>query len=206
MFDADFFNTVINALLAMSGWEVLAAVLGVIYVVLAARELHWCWIFAFVSTAIYTWLFWGGPVPMQAVLNFYYMGMAIYGFFLWQKKGAIEDDLLITSWSLRKQLGLIMLAGGLTYIVGIYLSQYQVSKNPYLDAGVTVFSVLNTWLMAKKVIQNWLNWMAIDTAAIVLYTQNEYYATVVMYIVYLFLSVAGFMSWRKLYRQQQIKN
>ena len=190
----------------MSGWEVFAAVFGIIYVILAARELHWCWVFAFVSTAIYTWLFWGSSVPMQAVLNFYYMGMAIYGFFLWQKKGAIEDDLSITSWSIWKQLGLIILGAGLTFVVGIYLSQYHVSQNPYLDAGVTVFSVLNTWLMAKKVIQNWLNWLVIDAAAIVLYTQNGYFATVVMYVVYLFLSVTGLISWRKIYRQQQIQN
>ncbi len=74
--------TVINALSAMSGWEAFAASLGIIYVVLATRESQWCWPFAFVSTVIYTVLFWEGQLPMQALLNFYYMGMAVYDYLL----------------------------------------------------------------------------------------------------------------------------
>ncbi|MFW5450138.1 MAG: nicotinamide riboside transporter PnuC [Methylophagaceae bacterium] len=202
MFDSSLFTTAINALSAMSGWEGFAAALGIIYVIFAARESQWCWPFAFVSTVIYTVLFWEGQLPMQAILNFYYMGMAVYGYMLWRKQGNVEDNLPITSWSIFSQLELILIGAFLSYIVGVYLRQYELSQNPFLDSGVTVFSVLNTWLMAKKVLQNWLYWIIIDAAAIVLYVQNGYYATVVMYSVYLILAVAGMISWHKLYRQQ----
>lgn len=192
----------INALLAMSGWEVFAAVLGIGYVVLAARESQWCWPLAFISTLIYTILFWDGQLPMQALLNIYYMAMAIYGYMLWRKHGLLEDDLPISSWSFIEQLQLILVGTFLTYAVGLYLTQSATSQSPYLDAGVTVFSVLNTWLMAKKVLQNWLYWIVINSAAIVLYAQNGYYATIVMFSIYLILAVVGFISWQKLYRQQ----
>lgn len=194
----------IDALLAMSGWEVLAAALGIGYVILAARESQWCWPLAFVSTLIYTLLFWEGQLPMQALMNFYYMGMAIYGYFLWRQHGNSEDNLPISSWSFLEQSQLILVGAFLTYAVGFYLTQSDASQNPYLDAGVTVFSVLNTWLMAKKVLQNWLYWIVIDSAAIVLYAENGYYATIVMYFVYLILAVVGFISWQRLYRQQAI--
>jgi len=192
----------IDALLAMSGWEVFAALLGIGYVILAARESQWCWPLAFISTLIYTILFWEGQLPMQALLNVYYMAMAVYGYMLWRKHGKTEDDLPISSWDLLDQLQLILIGGLLTYAVGLYLTQSAISKSPYLDAGVTVFSVLNTWLMAKKVLQNWLYWILINSAAIVLYAQNGYYATVVMFSLYFILAIVGFVSWQKLYRQQ----
>jgi len=204
MFSPELLNTVIDALLAMSGWEVFAAVLGIGYVILAARESQWCWPLAFISTLVYTILFWEGQLPMQALMNFYYMAMAIYGYLLWRRHGNAEDNLSITSWPIINQLQLILVGGFITYAVGLYLTQSAISQNPYLDAGVTVFSVLNTWLMAKKVLQNWLYWIVIDSAAIVLYAQNGYYATIVMYSVYLILAVIGFISWQKLYRQQAV--
>ena len=202
MFNAPLFNTVIDALLAMSGWEVFAAVLGIGYVILAARESQWCWPLAFVSTLIYTLLFWDGQLPMQALLNFYYMGMAVYGYLLWRRHGNSEDDLPIYLWSWLQQ-GLFLAVGSvLTLITAYYLDAINASQSPYLDAGVTVFSVMNTYLMARKVLQNWLYWIVIDSAAIMLYAQNGYYATIVMYFVYLILAVVGLISWQKLYRQQ----
>ena len=194
----------LDALSMMSGWEVIASLLGIGYVILAARESQWCWPLAFISTLIYTILFWDGQLPMQALLNIYYMAMAIYGYMLWRQHGLLENDLLISSWSIWDQLQLILVGGLLTYAVGLYLTQSATSQSPYLDAGVTVFSVLNTWLMAKKVLQNWLYWLVIDSAAIVLYAQNGYYATVVMFSLYLILAIVGFVSWKKLYRQQTI--
>ena len=202
MFDSELLNTVITSLLALAGWEVIAALLGIGYVILAARESQWCWPLAFISTLIYTLLFWDGKLPMQSLLNFYYMGMAIYGYLLWRKQDNVIDSLPISSWGASRQLQFILLGSVLTYAVGIYLTQSDISQSPYLDAGVTVFSVMNTWLMAKKVLQNWLYWIIIDAAAIVLYIQNGYYATVVMYLVYLVLAIIGYLSWQNSYRQQ----
>jgi len=202
MFNSDLLNITINALSAMSGWEVFAASLGIAYIILAARESQWCWPFAFVSTVIYTVLFWEGQLPMQALLNFYYMGMAVYGYLLWKKHGNIEDNLIITSWSWLLQIQFVIIGAFLTYIVGIYLTHHQLSQSPYLDAGVTVFSVMNTWLMAQKILQNWLYWIVINSAAIVLYIQNGFYATVVMFSIYFILAMVGYISWQKRYRQQ----
>jgi len=202
MFDPELLPTVINALAAMSGWEVLASLLGIAYVILAARESQWCWPLAFISTLIYTLLFWDGQLPMQAIMNFYYMGMAIYGYLLWQRHGNQEDKLPITSWPILKQLLFFAAGSLLTFTLAQYLIHTEFSSNPYLDAGVMVFSIMNTFLMVKKVLQSWLYWIVIDAAAIVLYAQNSYYATIVMYSVYLILAIVGMIAWQKLYQQQ----
>lgn len=199
---SDWLTFIVDAFAVMSGWEIFAALLGMAYIIFASRESQWCWPIAFISTLIYTLLFWEGQLPMQALLNFYYMGMAIYGYNLWRKHGSTEDKLAITSWSWTKQLSVIVIATVLSVITAYYLEITETSQNPYLDASVTIFSVINTWLMAKKVLQNWLYWIVIDAAAIVLYAQSGYYATVILFSVYTILAVIGFLSWQKLYRQQ----
>ena len=199
---SDWLTFIIDAFAVMSGWEIFAALLGMAYIIFAARESQWCWPIAFISTLIYTILFWGGQLPMQALLNFYYMGMAIYGYMLWRKHGVTEDKLAITSWSWTKQLTFLVIATVLSVITAYYLEATETSQNPYLDASVTIFSVMNTWLMAKKILQNWLYWVVIDGAAIVLYAQSGYFATVILFSVYTVLAIIGFISWQKLYQQQ----
>ena len=153
MSDNNLVNAIIDGLSALSGWEVIAAILGIGYVILAAKESQWCWPLAFVSTLIYTVLFWEGQLPMQALLNFYYMGMAIYGYLLWQKQGKVEDAIAISKFTWLQQFTFLMVGSLLTFATAKYLISIDASQSPFLDAGVTVFSVLNTVLMARKVLQ-----------------------------------------------------
>jgi len=197
-------NAFIEAFLALSPWEVLATILGIIYVVLAAKESFWCWPAAFVSTLIYTVLFWEGQLPLQAILNFYYMGMAIYGFKLWSKKSAQEETFQVTTLSLPKHLAYIFGATALSIIIG-YLTATTASKLPFLDSAVMVFSVINTYLMAQKILENWIYWLVIDAAAIYLYWQTGFYVTIIMFSLYLVLAVYGYLEWNKSFKEQSLK-
>jgi nicotinamide mononucleotide transporter len=202
MIDNTLFNAITDGLLALSGWEVFASLLGIGYVIFAAKESQWCWPLAFVSTLIYTLLFWQDQLPMQALLNFYYMAMAIYGYLLWQKQGQAEDVIAISKLTWPRQFAFLITGSLLTFLTAKYLISIDASQSPYLDAGVTVFSVLNTVLMARKVLQNWLYWIVIDAAAIQLYYETGYYATIVMFSVYLVLALVGYLNWMKLYYKE----
>jgi len=197
-------NAVIEAFLALSPWEVFATILGIIYVILAAKESFWCWPAAFVSTLIYTALFWEGQLPMQAILNFYYMAMAIYGYQLWRKKSAEVDDFVVTTLSLPKHLIYIIGATALSIAIG-YLTATTNSKLPFLDSAVMVFSVVNTYLMAQKILENWIYWLVIDAAAIYLYWQTGFYVTIIMFGLYLVLAVYGYLEWSKSLKEQSLK-
>lgn len=195
-------QAIVTAFQQMSGWEITAALMGVAYILLAAKESQWCWLFAFLSTLIYTALFWEGQLPMQALLNFYYMGMAIYGFWLWRKHGKQTDTLQISRWYTWQHLTFIAVGIAISVLVSLYLQKTGQSQSPALDAYTTVFSVMNTWLIAKKILENWLYWVVIDSAATVLYVQTDYYATAALFVLNTILAVAGFISWVKLYRKQ----
>ena len=195
-------NTLITGFAQMSGWEIAAALMGVAYILLAAKESQWCWLFAFFSTMIYTVLFWEGQLPMQALLNFYYIGMAVYGYWLWRKHGNAEDTLAITSWGWPFNLLFIVIGLVVSAIVTYFLQVTDQSQSPALDAYTTVFAVMNTWLMAMKILQNWLYWVIIDAAAVVLYIETGYYATAALFILNTILAIAGYRSWIKLHKQQ----
>ena len=196
-------QSIFDAFAAMSAWELVAVAFGIAYVLLAAKESLWTWFFAFFGTFIYTLLFWEGALVSSAILNFYYMLMAVYGFVLWRGGGEEGKELEITQWSLQKNI-LVIFLGIVISLVLAYLSDtYTEAKFAYLDTFVMVFSVIATWMLAKKVLENWLYWMVIDSAAIILYWKSGYLATIVLFVIYVILAVYAYLSWRKSYAEHR---
>ena len=180
----------------MSSWEITAALLGVAYVILAAKESLWTWVFGFASTLIYTIIFWEGALLSSSLLNFYYMLMAVYGFYAW-RKSTEDEELKITSYSFLKNLKFIVIGLLFSIVVGYLSSTYTDAKLAYMDAFVLIFSVMATWMLTQKVLENWLYWLIIDSVAIVLYWNTGYLATVMLFVVYIILGLYAYLTWKK---------
>lgn len=189
-------QAVVDAFVAMPIWELVAVVSGIAYVLLAAKESMLAWPFAFFGTLIYTVLFWEGALFSSSLLNFYYMIMAVYGFVLW-RGGESGEDLKITSWSLSKMLKFIIWGVILSLGIGYLSETYAQAKFAYLDTFVMVFSMIATWMLANKILENWLFWIVIDAFAVVLYWKTGYHATIVLFMLYIILAVYGYLTWRK---------
>ena len=194
-------ETILEAFAAMPAWEILAVIFGIAYVLLAAKESLWAWFFAFFGTLIYTILFWDGALLSSALLNFYYMIMAVYGFVLWRGGKQSSKELAITSWSLSKNIIVIMLGIVVSLIVGYLSATYTPAKFAYLDGFVMIFSVIATWMLAHKILENWLFWIVIDAAAVVLYWKSGFHATIVLFSFYTVLALYGHITWRKAYSE-----
>lgn len=197
---------IIQSAQAMSGWEAVATLLGLAYLYLAIKESVWAWPCAFFSTLIYTVIFWEGQLPLQAVLNVYYLGMAVYGFWLWKQPKQSEAGIGIHQKGLKFHL--IFIGAGLLVsgLLAEYLLQTGTSKMPYLDAGVMVFSVMTTVLTARKVLENWLYWVVVDGAAIALYWQTGFYFTTLLMAVYIVMVLIGYYQWQQIYRQTSLSS
>jgi len=194
----DDLDAILAAFTAMPQWEIIAVVLGILYIILAAKESVWCWVSGFFSTLIYTLLFWEGQLLSSALLNFYYMGMSIYGFILWKRgEGREEKALAVTFWPGSTHLFAIVTGVFFSLFVGYLLATYTQARLPYLDAFIMVFSVFATWMLAQKILENWLYWMVIDVAAITLYWSTGYHVTIILFTIYVLLSLYGYFSWRK---------
>ena len=182
--------------------ETLAVALGVAYLVLAMRENSLCWYCAFFSTALYVWIFGDVSLYMESALNVYYMGMAIYGWFQWQRGGVNHEGLDIIRWT-AKQHGLAISAIVLAALVSGYLLSIGTdAKLPYMDSLTTWGSILTTVMVARKVLENWLYWIVINSISIYLYLDRGLEQTAAMFMLYLVLATMGYLAWRKKYAGQ----
>ncbi|WP_088332017.1 nicotinamide riboside transporter PnuC [Lacimicrobium sp. SS2-24] len=190
---------------SQSGWELLAVVLALAYVYLAARQNIWCWPCALVSTAIYSWLFWEHTLPLQTVLNVYYLGMAVYGWWQWRAMSRAPDtevEVKTHSWSYHL-VALVTLLFISVLLAGV-LRPYFNAQYLYVDALVTVFSLFTTYLVTQKVLENWLYWIVINMLAAWLYWQSGLLLTALLFVGYFGFAVYGYIKWRSSYQEQVV--
>ena len=189
-------NSILSAFSLMSLWEVIASLLGVAYIVFLAKESLWAWVFGFFSTLIYTIIFWEGALVSSSFLNFYYMIMAFYGFYSWNK-GESQDRLKISNRNISYHIKAILAGIVFALVIGYLSSTYTDAKFAYMDSFIMVFSIISTWMVTQKVLENWLYWIVIDSVAIVLYWKNGYLATVILFTLYIILGLFGYIKWKK---------
>lgn len=186
----------------MSHWETAAVLLGVAYIIFAMRQSQLCWYAAFGSTAIFSWLFFDVSLLMESALNVYYLAMAIYGWISWRNGKSSTNSLPIQRWQFNHHA---LAIGGVLLISaasGYLLSENTTAVMPYLDSFTTWGAVLTTWMVTRKVLENWLYWVVIDAVAIYLYIDRELYLTALLMMVYVVLATAGYFMWRKDYHEQ----
>ena len=186
-------------------WEAIGVALGLAYVLFAARESIWCWPCALGSTTIFIFLFWDVSLLMESALNVYYFIMAIYGWWHWTRdKPADQARLPIQSWSLRNHLITFGVIAALTLVSGTLLVERTSAVMPFLDSFTTWASVITTWMVARKILENWLYWVVIDAASIVLYLDRGLYMTSGLFALYVGIALYGWWEWRRHYRAQLV--
>lgn len=200
---------VLTSFQAMSIWEYVAVFLGLSYVILVMKENLWCWPAAFVSTLIYTILFWQGALLMESLLSFYYLLMAIYGWWQWRKvdqRTEQPETKKITSWALTTHAKWITSATIIALVLGYMMDEHTHAKMAYLDSFTTVFAVMTTYMVTQKVLENWLYWIVIDLASIFLYVEMSYYPTAIVYVLYTGLAWKGYQIWTKQIANSTVNN
>ena len=184
--------------------ELIAMLLALAYVILAAQGSLWCWPAAFISTALYTIVFFDVLLLMDSALNAYYLVMALYGYWLWRKNATLNHDnepsFIVISWRLSWHLKACLILTFISFALGYVMANYTPAAFPYLDTFTTVFAVFATYLVAKKVLENWLYWIVIDAVSIYLYIEKELMPTVVLFVLYVFIATYGYFKWRGIYK------
>ena len=188
------------ALAQMSAIEVAAVLLGIAYLLMAMRESLWCWYAAFLSTSLFLYLFWQVGLVMESALQIYYLAMAVYGWWHWRHGGKDTGALDISSWGPRQHLAAVAGVSIATLASGYLLSQHTQAALPYLDSFTTWGSILTTWMVARKILENWLYWLVIDGASIYLYIDRELYLTALLFVAYLVIVIFGYLRWLRHYR------
>ncbi len=189
-------NDVYQYFITLPLWELIAVIAALFYVVLAAKENSWCWPAALISTIIYTVIFYDVYLWMDSLLQLYYIAMAIYGWYCWRQSSTkVNASQKIQSWPLLLHGKMIVLLLAISLILGWVMANYTPTDFPYLDSATTVFAVFATYLVAKKVLENWLYWIVIDAVSIYLYIEKELTPTAVLFVLYVIIAIYGYMQW-----------
>lgn len=194
---------ILDQVRAQSPAEVVAVASAIAYLVFAIRQHIVCWIFAAISTSIYIWLFIGAKLYMEAALNSFYLVMAAYGWYVWRSGTATSDDLPVVTWPLRTHLragvSLILLSA----LTGTALQNYTDAAFPYIDSMTTWFAIWATFLVARKVLENWWYWLAIDLASVFIYWSRSLELTGILFVIYIVMIPFGLLAWTRSMRKQE---
>jgi len=198
------------SLLTVLEWT--AMLLSLAYIILAAQGSLWCWPAAFVSTALYSFIFFEFLLLMDSVLNAYYLVMAVYGFWSWQKNKENHNnqsidptviqkdtaDFVVVTWAGLWHLKACLLLVVISLIAGYLMANYTPADFPYLDTFTTVYAIFATYLVVHKVLENWLYWLVIDAVSIYLYVEKGLYPTALLFIIFVGIACYGYWKWRNI--------
>ena len=181
----------------MHGAEVAAVFCGLIYVILAARENVWCWLWGIGNAILSIYLFIEIKLYAESVLYFYYFLAGIYGWYAWTYAQRVSQKHAIVEWkwSTHGQIAI----GGIMASLLVYwiLATYTDAAKPLIDAHTTVFSFIATYMVTRKVLSNWIYWIVIDGISIYLYASRGIYLYALLMLVYTIIAWYGYQSWKK---------
>ena len=194
-------DQLIAALRQMTLAEVIAVILGVVYLVLAVKRSRWCWVAGGISSAIVIWLSAHKALPMQAALNVYYVIVSVYGYWRWTDADLPRPvvSLLPLRWHVAGSLAVVL--------ISILTAQYLVRETqaawPYLDSLTTWGSLFTTWLVARVKLENWAYWFVIDAVEAFLFFEQKLYLLGLMTAVTLVVIIFGQRAWWRTWREQR---
>ncbi len=177
--------------------EIFAVCSAILYLILAANEDVRCWYAALFSSILYMYIMYTAGLMMESFLQIFYICMAIYGWYIWSSKINVEQELKIRSWKMQYHLYTITIVTLLAIITGFFLERYTKAALPFLDAFTTWGAIITTYMVAKKIIENWIYWFVIDSISIYLFISRELYLTSLLFFIYLIIIIFGYRSWMK---------
>jgi nicotinamide mononucleotide transporter len=183
----------------MTPAEIVAVVMAVAYLLLAIRQNIWCWFCAGVST-------FGAKLYMESALNTFYFVMAIYGWYVWRSGRSDGHERPVVVWPVRTHAIAIAIVIVTSMASGYLLSTRTDAAFPYIDSLTT--DSLTTWaaiwatfLVARKVLENWWYWLAIDVASVFIYWSRDLELTSLLFVLYVVMIPFGIVSWTRSYRE-----
>ena len=131
---------------------------------------------------------------MEAYLQIFYIVMGFYGWSQWKSN---ESKFIVRSWNKLNHFKAISLILVLSLSSGFVLEEYTDAALPFFDALTTWGAVVATYMVAKKLIENWIYWFVIDLISIFLFISRDLNLTALLFAGYLVIIYFGYRSWNR---------
>ena len=201
----------------MNYLEIIGTLVGLVYLWLEYKASIYLWIAGIIMPAIYIFVYYQAGLYADFGINIYYLLAAIYGWMVWNRKRSsllpktpdqfdktpdhfeeASDELPITSCPKRVWLSLFFVFL-VTFIgIGWILINFTDSNVPWLDSFTTALSIVGMWMLARKYVEQWFAWVAVDAVSCGLYIYKELFFTSALYGLYTVIAVFGYLKWKKM--------
>ncbi len=194
-------DTLAFAGLSTTPLELVSFLLAVTTVLLNIRQNHWAWLFSIASSATYAVVFFGARLYGDSGLQLVFIAASVWGWYQWLR-GAGGGPLVVTrltragwGWSIGAWLvGFALIAG--------FLKVYTDTDVPLTDGFLSAGSLVGQLLLARKKVENWIVWIAVDVLYVGLYVYKGLMLTAVLYAVFVVLAATGLRAWGNIARRE----
>lgn len=177
--------------------EIVAVILGVVAVYLSTRQNVWTYPLGIVSVFLYIEIFYDVKLYADMGLQVFFIILQAYGWYEWLYGGENKTALRLSRIPFRTSVISTILVCIGTFVLGYTLHQLTDASLPYVDSLLAVLSMAAQWMLAKKYLENWNAWIAVNVGSIAMYGYKGLYFTMVLYGVYLVLAVMGYRAWKR---------
>jgi len=178
--------------------EIIGVILSLIYLYLSIKQMVSLWFFGIISSIFYIVIFYQTKFYADMSLQFYYVLISIYGWINWESEKKITGKDIQTTKMTKRLFLKLCISTGLIYVVYfLILSKFTDSTIPKADSLVGALSIVGTWMLARKLIENWLVWIAADALCVGLYFYKGLYPTAILFIIYTGMAAVGYYQWKK---------
>ncbi len=184
--------------------EIIGAAIGLIYLYLEYKANMWLWPVGIVMSIFYVVIFFHSKFYADAAIYLYYIGANTYGLFQWKRsrvqtleENGTTAEMPVTHVPTKRILPLAIVTFALWMFLYWILKNVTDSPIPLGDAFTTSVSIVATWMLAQKYLEQWLLWIVVNVVSTILYFWKGLYPTGVLFIVYVIVAVLGYLRWRK---------
>ena len=185
----------------MTSLEWIAAVLGLACVALAVRRSLWTYAFGVASTGLLAVVVFDARLYSQALLQLFFVAINGYGFVTWRRAKVESGTVPVERMTLREAWLWLAAAVAATLLAALAMRVSTDAAQPALDAGIAVASVVAQLLMARRKLENWIVWIAVDIASVPLFLGQGLGIVAALYAVYLALAIWGLIDWMRAFRR-----
>ena len=169
----------------------------VVNVYLVTRENIWNWPVAIVGSAFYIVVFRGKGLYSDTGLQVVYIVLSVYGWYHWLHGGRNRPELPVTRTSAREWMLLLGTGVGGWAALFLITSRIPGTALPALDSALTSVSLVAQWMMTRKLLENWLLWIAVDVAYVGMFIYKGLNVTALLYFIFLGLALLGYVEWKR---------
>lgn len=183
----------------------LVTVTAIMYIVLSVNNKPQAWYWSIVSSSLWAWLSYTVyQLYLDAILQVFYVLIAVWGVYLWKYQSSQngQEGLPISRWSLRRHVVLLTVFSLLSASLAWLFGQHTDAALPWLDAPVTVFSMMATFMLARRVMEHWLYWIVIDLVGATMFAARGASLLALVMVIYAALAIWGWRNWQRMYRAQ----